>query len=429
MKPISEVTACVVDLGIFIEVSRVLARTYKKVFYCNPSGVTQFTDPDQSMIGYGFPEIEVVHNVGEAINRGAELLIYLDTSHGQDQVAYAEKCGLHVWGSRLAERFELDRLKCKKKQEDLKLALGPYWVIHGITELRKFMENPKGKGKKYYLKISFTRGVFETFNFDARNPWLVSNVVDEIALKLGDYKDHQELIIEEDLENTIDLAFDAYNIDGQLPSKGALGSEDKGSAYLCRIVKYSDLAPALREYDIKMAPTFKHDKFRGFYSAESRCFKDGKVIMNDLAPRNGSPPAELLQELYKNLAEIIYKGAQGIVVDPVCEDKWGAELILFSMNAMDKKQAVHVPRSMSRYVKLRNCVRIDGHLWVLPQPSKTSNIGAAIGWGNSMEDALEMAKEVADSVEGYCIESTSGSLESAEKQVEKLKSYGFWPKG
>jgi hypothetical protein len=47
-----------------------------------------------------------------------------------------------------------------------------------------------------------------------------------------------------------------------------------------------------------------------------RCTKDGKAYLIDPCCRAGSPPNELYQLMISNLADVIWYGAEGLVIEP-----------------------------------------------------------------------------------------------------------------
>ena len=60
MKPISEVTAMIVDNGEFVDFARSLGRSYKKVYYHNPDWSSFYRSVNECQLGSGFEEIELV---------------------------------------------------------------------------------------------------------------------------------------------------------------------------------------------------------------------------------------------------------------------------------------------------------------------------------------------------------------------------------
>ena len=422
MKKVEDVTAMVIDLGLFVEMARTMGRTMKKVYYCNPSWVTPFPKMNVGYVGMGFPEIEVCLSAFDHFE-DIDLYVFMDVGHGKMQ-NYLESVGKAVWGCRMAEELEFHRDWCKEAMKKLGLPVGPYVVKNGTTELREYL---KGHNDQY-VKINQWRGHFESF--DAKNYSLVEPRIDEIDTQLGKLKELTQFIVEEELKDCFEVAIDAYNIDGELPSKMLYGCEIKDLGYIGKFASYEKEIPdVLKKFDKAFAPILKAYGARTFYDPETRIGKDHIPYMIDLCIRAPSPPNELYQVFYTNLADIIWQGANGICIDPIPAGKWGCEIIIHSPWACDNWQPIEVPKEYERFVKLRNAVRIDGKTYTMPQVGKLAEIGGITAYGNTMEEPMEIASEIAASVKGYYLEIPTESLERAEEEIEKARKFKVWLKG
>lgn len=420
MKDVSKVTAMVIDLGIFVENARILGQHMKKVYYCNPSWVTSFPRLNENWIGKGFPEIEVVDSPFDHFE-DVDLFCFFDVGHGEMQV-WLEEMGKKVWGCRRGEKFEFDRIGLKKLMAKKGLDVGPYKHLKGMDALRGYLKYHEDQ----FVKIGKYRGMFETFRSPSYN--IVEPVLDDLESNLGKFKECVEFCVEEELKDRFEVAVDAYNVDGDLPSCMLYGVEIKDKGYVGKFTPYTAIPECLKKFDKAMAPEFERVGFKSFYSPEMRVGKDKKAYMIDLCARSPSPPNELYQVFYKNLAEIVWNGANGVCIDPDPVDVWGAEILIHSSWACEKWAAVEFPKEIAHLVKLRNGVRIAGKNYAMPQVGKMPEIGAVVGWGSSMDAAVNMALEVADQVEGYFIDIPRDSLEDAKVEIDKAKSFGVWLK-
>lgn len=420
MKDVKDVTCMVVDLGLFVELARTLGKTMRKVYYCNPSWVTAFPRMNMGLIGSGFDEIEVCLSPWEHFE-DIDLYVFPDVGHGEMQT-YLESVGKAVWGCHMAEELEFERDTCKKLMKKLGLPVGAYKVVKTIDGLREHLK----QNDNQYVKINRWRGHFETFlahNYDLAEPR-----IDEIEWQLGALKNVAEFICEDELKDKIEAAVDIYSIDGELPKSMLYGFEIKDLGYCGKFTTYENVPDSLKQFDEAFAPILQQYGARTFYDPETRIGKDRVPYMVDLCIRTPSPPNELYQVFYKNLAEIIWRGANGECIDPEPADDWGAEIIVHSPWACDNWQPIEVPKEHGDYVKFRNAVKIEGKLYVMPQVGKTAEIGAVVGHGGTMKSAMEMAKEIADSVKGYFIKIPQESLQKAEEEIDKAKDYGIWLK-
>jgi hypothetical protein len=62
---------------------------------------------------------------------------------------------------------------------------------------------------------------------------------------------------------------------------------------------------------------------------------------------------------------------------------------------------------------------------VVPQSSSCPEIGAVVGVGDTMEEAIEMAKEVCKQVDGYFVANFPSALDEAVEEIEKLADFGI----
>jgi hypothetical protein len=183
--------------------------------------------------------------------------------------------------------------------KSLGLYVTPYAVIIGIEKLREYLKTHNN----VYVKCSILRGDFETFH--SLNYRFVEPKLDELEYKLGAMKQVKEFIVEEAYDHAVETGCDLYTVDGQYPTSTLAGIEVKDLGYIGKINKYKDLSPKVTDFNTKMADTLKNYGYRGFFSTEIRVSKTKPPYMLDFCARLGSPPNELYQMMYKNLAEII----------------------------------------------------------------------------------------------------------------------------
>ena len=419
MKSPSNITAMVIDLGMFVELARTVAQTYKKVYYCNPSWVCPYPKLNEAKIGEGFPEIEVCLDPFDHFE-DIDLYVFPDIGYGGFQT-YLESEGKKVWGCRMAEELEFYRDDCKKLMKRLGLPVGPWEKVKSIDSLREYLK----EHKKQWVKMNQFRGHFETFFSDYYT--LVEPRIDEIEHQLGALKNMAEFVVEEHLPDMFEVAADAYNIDGEMPTKMLYGVEIKDQGYIGKFTNYENIPKSMREFDTKMSPTLKRYGYRSFYSPEHRIGKEQIAYMIDLCARVPSPPGELYQVYYTNLAEIIWEGANGNCIDPAPIAKWAAEIVIHSPWATKNWQPIGFPNEYEEYIKFRNAVRIDGKTYVMPQMGEVPEIGGICGYGDTMEEAINMTNEISESIKGYFLEIPNDALNKAQEEIDKAKEFDLWP--
>jgi hypothetical protein len=173
-----------------------------------------------------------------------------------------------------------------------------------------------------------------------------------------------------------------------------------------------------------LAPALKKYGYKNFFAVESRITADGTPWIIDPCCRQGSPPSEMLLNLYTNLPDIFWYGAEGECIDPVPAGEWGAELMLHSAWAENEWQPVQFPDGDRDAVKLRNCTRIDGEYNVMPGTVGTTEVGAVVAVGDTMDEAVKRCCDVAERVQGYYLDVEPEALEKASGQIAELKGSG-----
>jgi hypothetical protein len=366
------------------------------------------------MLAHGLEGIEKVDSIfGEHFDE-VDIFVFTDI-YFSDEQTYLESIGKRVWGSRRGEELELYREVCKAAMAEAGLPVAPWRKVKGIPALR---EHLKANGDQH-VKIDRWRGMFETFH--AATYELVEGKLNELQHDMGPFADSWEFIVEDDLPDRVEAGIDSYCIDGEFPSHSLIGIEVKDLGYVGKFVPWAEIPEPLRRWNERMSPVLREYGYRGFLSTEVRIGKDKVPHMIDCCARAGSPPNELYQNFYANLAEIVWDGADGQMVNPESVGKWGVEVIVESDFAEEHWLPVDVPDEIRANVKLFNAVKVDGRYWIAPQDEKMSQIGAIVGYGDTLEAAMQMVDKVAEKLSAFRLKVPRGSLEQAQKQFEELE--------
>ena len=421
IKDPSDVVALVVDNGLFVEIAIKLAKTYKKVYYYVP-WESAFAKMNLGMIGTGLEGIEVVDSIYGPHFDEVDLFVFPDIYFGYEQ-EMLEKMGKAVWGSRTGECLELKLEGMKQILTALDLPVGKFTHIKGIANLRAFLK----ENEDVYVKIDKFRGTFETFH--SPNYKQVEPKLDEVEYNIGAFKHTIEFTIEEALNDCVEVGTDCWVItddNGQAhyPQHTISGIEIKDCGFASIFKKYSDIPEVVTRFNERMKPVFAAYNWRGFMSTEVRIGKDMKPYMVDLCARAPSPPNELYQEQYSNLADCIWAGANGIVIEPEATAKYGAEIMLHSSWADSGWQPISFPEELRDRVKLRNATMIDGVYYAIPQACGLPEVGAVIGLGETLQEAIDDAVANAEQVTGYYLEAKMSAIDSIKEECEKLEELG-----
>ena len=407
--------AIVYDNGLFVEIAKTLAKSFKKVYYYMP-WKNGFPKSNQYIVGEGIEGIERIQNFWDYKDK-ADIIIFPDIYDGDLQLELIKQ-GKLVWGGRKGEDMELYRDRMKKYMKSVGLYVTPFTTIKGLDNLREYLKG----NDNVWVKQNVTRGDFETFH--SIDYQTIEPVLDELEHNLGRLKLEKEFIVEHALDNAVETGVDLYTIDGNFPSSTLAGIEVKDLGYVGKIVPYAELSPKVTDFNEKIQPALKGFGYRGFMSTEIRVSKDKPPYMVDFCARAGSPPNELYQLMYKNLAEIIWYGASGILIDPITTKKYGVEALIHSSWADKNWQAITFPEKYRDNIKLRNACKIDGFYYAVPQSVGLPEIGAVVTEADTIDEAVEQAKIIGESIKGHYIEIKIDSINVALEQFKQLEEFG-----
>ncbi len=411
MTDLKKKTVLVYDYGQFVELAVTLSKSFGRTLYYAPWTGGGAPTSRILRVGDGFPKVERV-KYWEPLIDDIDLFVFPDVYDAPLQ-QYLVSLGKNVWGCRAGAELELDRVAAKKLLKALGIDVPPYVQIIGFDALRAHLKTHKDQ----WVKISETRGDMETFH--SPDYAAVEQRLDELAHTLGAKKKVMQFVVEQGVPDAVEVGYDGYAIDGQFPQTSLVGVEVKCEAYVGRTMRYAQLPQAVQSVNDKLAPALKRYGYRGFLSTEIRC-KGDKAYLIDPCARCGSPPSELYQVMIENLGEILWEGAQGIVVEPEYRARWGAMVMLNSEWAEDNWQQVRFPDAIRERVKLHNATVIDGEYYVIPHSDGRSQIGAVIGMGDSAQAAIADCEKAAEQVKGLDLKMPTQALEQARDQLAKV---------
>jgi predicted RNase H-like HicB family nuclease len=404
-------TALVWDNGVFCDLAVHLGKSFGRLLYYVP-WTSSMPKSNALLVGHGLEDIERIVEPWSYFDE-IDIWIFPDVYESGLQ-EWLVKQGKRVWGCRGGAELEIDRPISKETCRKLGIDIGPYKVITGLDNLRSYLK----KNKDQWVKISGTRGDMETFG--APNYERVEPRLDELEHNMGALKKIMEFTVEEGINDAIESGYDGYTIDGKFPKGALVGVEVKDEAYLGKTVRWQDLPESVRGVNEKLAPALKGYGYRGFISTEVRCTEDGKAYLIDPCCRAGSPPNEVYQLIMANLAEVVWYGAEGIVIEPEYNAKWGAEVLLISEWADQNWMQISFPEKIRDNVKLRNLCRIEDEYYVIPQWTGCAEIGAIVALGDTPQQAIDEVKRIAELVHGHLLDKPIDALDKAGEQMEEL---------
>lgn len=400
------------DNGLFVSLALRLAATkqFASVDYFR-EWQDGFTDGRELIIGCGLEDFGVsrLKYFWPAVD-DYDLFVFPDCWNG-DLQNYLRSIGKRVWGGASASDLELARWKTKDLIKEIGLPVNEAEKIHGIENLRVYLKENEG----VFVKISALRGLGETF--ESKNYGQSKGQLDELRDKYGALMDAIDFVVEKAIPDATEVGYDGFCIDGEFPDSAFIGVEIKDQAYFGKLVKYDDLPESVKDTNTKLS--YHMDGYRQFFSTEIR-EKDGEGFLIDVTARHASPAGETYCEAFDNLPEILYHGADGVLIQPETSSEFCAQILLCSEWAEKHSYPVTFPDEIRPFVKLHNHCRIDGIDVVMPQLASMKQVGSVVGLGKTVEEAVCAAKERAEKVSGYDLEMETDALDKAVEEMQQF---------
>lgn len=137
---LSDITALVIDHGLYIHVAQKLAESYGRVMYFSPWTESGFPSSKRRQIGTGIENVERVFDLWDAVGE-ADLVVSCDVYY-HDLVEYLRAAGKPVWGAGRAEALEVERAATKRLMQSLDLD----WTKNVFDEIHKIIEQGRTAG-------------------------------------------------------------------------------------------------------------------------------------------------------------------------------------------------------------------------------------------------------------------------------------------
>lgn len=384
MKPINEITACVVDNGLYIPLARHLAKTYKRVLY-HTHWETGFPTVNDCIIGDGFPDIERCDDIWK-VKGDVDLWIFPDIYRSGLQKELVSQ-GRLVWGSRTGDSIEIKREMFHRLLEETGLQVPKFVVKVGLTELREFLKDKEDK----YIKISKFRGSLETSKF--RNYDLDKSLLDEWELEFGPSGELIRFLVFDKIETELELGCDTFCIDGKFPDLMLNAFEAKDEGYLGTVTEREDMPQSIQDVLTAFGPVMGEHGYRNAFSMEIRHVSDDEWYFIDGCQRFPMPGTASQFTIWGNYAEIVYEGAQGRVMRPEPTAKFVSECVLTIKSDPWAWGKVRFEGEIADYCHLSNCCMIDGAICWPPDEHHGNEIGWLVATGDTIEELVETMKE------------------------------------
>jgi len=420
---LSKKSCLVIENGGFHSFALKLAESFGAVYYYTEYK-NAFPNMAEAVVGSewqngemleefdGLPLIRVRHLFDYV--KEVDCIVFLDTYNG-DMADFFRDMGKPVFSGFAGCELELDRWTARELFDEQGMDLADAKRIVGLPALRKYLDK---QDDKKWVKVSRYRKLTETFA--TKDPASTELKLDQMAYKLGPLQHISEFIVESDLPDMVEEGYDGFNVHGEFPAESLAGVEIKGCSYAGAIFKYDDLTEGVKKVNEGFAPILKKVGYQGAFSTELRTSKDGKKhYILEPTTRCPSPPNELYQELYTNLAEIVWEVANGRLPVIETKHKYGMQLVLQVNFQDDDAQhiSINFPEKYRANIKLKNPIKIDGEYYAL-LINDISEVGAIVATADSLE---ECKKKIIEVFEEFNYANNATELSDLDKAIEEFE--------
>ena len=131
-----------------------------------------------------------------------------------------------------------------------------------------------------------------------------------------------------------------------------------------------------------------------------------------------SPPFEAELEIYENFGEMLWHGAAGGIVPVKIAAQCAVICRISHDGEPDAWRALELPEDERQWFKLYDAYKKDGIYYICPKQKGAKRIGAVVGIGNTIEDAVAHCHENLELIDAQPISSEWDSLADALKALQ-----------
>jgi len=422
MKPVEEVTACVVDYGTFISVAEKLAETMETVYYHSPYE-TEYQSIRNCIQGVGLDHVQRLDDfLDPKVLKTIDLFVFPDIGFGSLQ-RHLKSIGKAVWGHLGATDLELYRDFFLDVLDSVGLPTIHSETIVGLHALEAHLKEHENK----WIKIDRYRGNMETWHH-RKYSGFTERTLDSLSVIFGGASETVTFVVQDDIESDMETGYDGWCIDGDYPPESFQGYEKKNELYLGSALKTKDLPEEIRIVNEKMSPVLAAYGYRGWWATEIRV-ADGVPYFIDPTPRMPGQTGEHQLETCINLADVIWHGANGIVIPPKFLWKFAAEGTLHYSQATkdptidNEWKTLEIPPEVSRWMKFYHYCKI-GSMYHFPA-EETDEVGVILGVGDSAEESIDHLKENLELIKDLPVSAEIAGFVDLLKSIQEAEEEGI----
>ena len=415
MMKLSEKKVRVVDNGLFIGLAQRLAEDFKEVEYY-VRGKKDYPCIRENLIGKGVSGITRIDSMWDDWE-SVDLWCFFDVGDGDVQEKL-RKLGKRVFGTGRSERMEQDRLWFMGQMGKLGLPVPRFEAVTGMDNLVALLKAVKNK----WVKVSEFRGDCETFHHKTYMKSM--SQLDLLAHNLGGYRNHMQFLVFDDIPGC-EPGWEWYMCQGDYTPIGTLGYEDKGKGYVGKVLPIDQMPAPIVAWNEKIAKLQISFGINGMLSHECRMDERDNLLYGiDPCMRGGSPVSEMLAKRDKNFGEIVWKigGGEMVTADPI--KQYSAEIIVKSTLLTSCWTPINFPESYKDKLIFRNICVLDGQMQCISGPGSMT-IGAAIGFGDTKEEAEAEALDAAQHLDAPEVFYDDRTFETLDEELDKAEFLGL----
>lgn len=349
----------------------------------------------------------------------SDMIVNFDVS-GNDLIDYLRKVhkDKSIFGSGAGERLEHDRVFFKKWLEHLGLPIGPYKVIKGLDNLKKYLEKNPDK----FIKTNIFRNDMESFHF---GKWDDDKyLLDEKSVVLGMLKDEYTFIVEDPIDCACELGFDGFYSNGNyIPF--TWGVEIAKNLYVGKVIKDIDeMPPCMTNTMEKFSALLDRMDYRGALSTEERLITKDESYFIDFCARIPAPLGQIYPVAIKNWAELVYKIGKKEDVEVECDYDYVGAFALSTEHSLEHHVKMMVEDKHLKDVRFQTVAQNkDGYFAV----KGNTCVAVLVAGGDSPKEVLDKIKDAKEYVNAYGLEKdpVDGIDRQFEESLEGMKSIGI----
>lgn len=388
------------------------------VVYYYIADISAFPKMEDNVSGSGFDGVLKVSDFAQVVDEVD--FVYISDSCFPWLAKFLRDKGKNVFGSTpLLARFEDDRVFAYERLQELGIDVPEGKVCRGWREVLDYIGRNEGEGRRFFVKINKWRGDIETFS--AVNVKEAETILSQAGF--GPYLDELEFLVQKECEG-IEIGCDAWVCPEGVCLPMSYTIEEKGRGNVA--VWQGEGSGFLRDFYSKMMWLVEEDGYCGMLCVEG--FWDGrsfKVI--DITPRCPFPVSSLYARFVRNFTELVYSISVGrrVDVEVDLEQRFMAEITIYT----DERgiwRVIEFDHDLLKMkdsdgIGLRRAVMKDGKVWFVPGDGLVATANAK---GVSVEEALDRAVRLAESVKCMFSQFDGQFVRSVLGKIERLKDLG-----